>query len=279
LLKKLLYNYIAKNVWAGRGFLIEYDATITLIFGLPPYIFFAVVGIVFAASIFILLLATHDYNLPKYTKILFISAIGLLLGGRLFGALTGLYIALAGGLTITTHTFTDTGIVFYGGMIGFVLSFLLICKIWDKEIDHGIMDLVAVCIPIFHFWGRLGCFFGGCCFGLEVEADTIFSVIYTTHIAGEHITATRFPIQLLEASINLLLFAILLALLWKQKLRGYLIILYLVSYAVMRIVLEFFRGDLVRGVWNGVSFSQVVSVIVLICCAIFIVIKRPASSV
>jgi len=34
--------------------------------------------------------------------------------------------------------------------------------------------------------------------------------------------------------------------------------------------LEFFRGDLVRGIWHGVSFSQVVSVMILISCALLI---------
>jgi phosphatidylglycerol:prolipoprotein diacylglycerol transferase len=136
-----------------------YDATTTKIFDMPPYFFFYVIGVVFASSVFILLLLKFNYGIPRYTKIFFLSAACLLAGAKLFGFLTGLYRAAANKEAITIGTFLKTGIVFYGGMAGFLLSFLLICKIWNKSIDYGVVDIAAVCIPLFHFWGRLGCFF------------------------------------------------------------------------------------------------------------------------
>ena len=219
----------------------------------------------FASSLFILLLLKYGFNISRYTKIFLLSSVGLLIGGNVFGLLSGLYSALANGEPINLSTFTNTGFVFYGGLIGFILAFLLLCKVWDKTIDYKIMDLVTVTIPLFHTFGRLGCFFAGCCYG--IETNSAFSILYTNRVSGEVITATRVPIQLIESSGNMLIFVALLILLIKQKYRNHLLLLYLSTYAIMRIIIEFFRGDLQRGVWNNISFSQFLSVVILISCA------------
>jgi phosphatidylglycerol:prolipoprotein diacylglycerol transferase len=251
---------------------MAYDATITKIFDMPPYFFFYVVGVVFASSVFMLLLLKYHYSIPHYTKIFFISAAGLLAGAKLFGFLAGLYRTLANKEAITKDTFFNTGIVFYGGLIGFLLSFLFICRIWNKEIAYGVVDLAAVCIPLFHFWGRLGCFFAGCCYG--IESHSAISVLYTNHTEDGIVTASRFPIQLIEAILNLMIFVVLMILLFRQKFKGHLLIVYLCIYATIRIILELFRGDLVRGVWNGVSFSQMVSVLVLVSCVTITIVNK-----
>ena len=249
-----------------------YDASITKILGIPPYSFFTLIGVVFASSLFILLLLKYDYNIHRYFKIFFLSTAGLLIGAKFFGFLTGLYGALANKEVITLDTFLKTGIVFYGGLIGFLLSFLLICKIWNKQIEYRVVDLAVVCIPLFHFWGRLGCFFGGCCYGKETQSA--FSIEYTTRINEKIVTASRIPIQLVEAAVNIVIFIVLLKLLNVEKLKKNLIKTYLFMYAAIRIVLEFFRGDLVRGVWNGVSFSQVISIMIIIICLISLFRKK-----
>ena len=245
---------------------MAYDATTTKILQVPPYTFFSITGVVFASSLFILLLLKYGLNIPRYTKIFFLSGAGMLIGAKLFGFLTGLYAALANGEPVTLGTFLNTGIVFYGGLIGFLLSFMLICRLWNKKIEGRAVDLAVVCIPLFHFWGRLGCFFGGCCFGKESHSP--FSVIYTTRVKEEIVTASRIPVQLIEAGLNMIIYFALFKMLRKEKLKGQLIKVYLFTYAVMRIMLEFFRGDSLRGVWHGVSFSQVVSVCLLIFCCI-----------
>lgn len=196
----------------------------------------------------------------------------MLLGAKLFGFLTGLYVAFANNEPISLRTFLDTGIVFYGGLIGFLLSFLFLCKKWNKKIEYRVVDIAAVCIPLFHFWGRLGCFFGGCCYGIETQS--LFSIIYTTKIKEYIITATRMPVQLIEATGNLVIFIFLLLLLNFGIFKKYLLELYLSMYAIMRIILEFFRGDLTRGIYHGVSFSQIVSFVIIIACSITLFAKK-----
>jgi len=248
---------------------MEYNATTTRIFDIPPYTFFAIVGVVFSSTLFILLLLKYNFHIQRYTKIFFFSGIGLLLGAKLFGFLTGLYRALANSEPITLDTFMKTGVVFYGGLIGFLASFFFICKIWNKKIEHRVVDIAVVCIPLFHFWGRLGCFFGGCCYG--EENHSFISVIYTNKVIDEIMTVSRIPIQLIEACLNIVIFIILYNMMLKNKFEEHLILVYLSIYAILRIFIEMFRGDLNRGVWNGISFGQVVSVLILMYCIIKII--------
>ena len=120
-----------------------------------------------------------------------------------------------------------------------------------------------MCIPLFHAITRIGCFVGGCCFG--VESQSVISINYTTIIFGEVVTTYRIPTQLIESCFNFSLFLYLLVLYskddWQRKkiLRRYLLI-----YSIGRFLIEFWRGDAVRGVICGVSFSQVISILIWI---------------
>lgn len=252
---------------------MKYDATTAHIFGIPPYLFFSGIGAAFASSLFILLLLKYGHSIPRYTKIFLLSGIGLLAGAKFFGVLAKLYSALAGNAPITAGIFYNAGLVFYGGMAGFLSTFLLLCIIWNKNIDYEVVDLAIICFPLFHFWGRLACFFAGCCYGAETHSS-FFSIAYTTYIGDEIVTASRIPIQLIESGVNVLLFVFLIKLFHNKIFRGRLVFVYLFSYAIARFFLEFFRGDMDRGIWNGISFGQCVSALILIfCSALLVMIK------
>jgi len=242
---------------------LEYDATIANVLGIPPYSFFSIVGIVFAASLFIILLLKYDFSIPSYTRIFYASGIGLLVGAKFFGILVSFYNALAKGESISFGIITNSGIVFYGGLIGFLFVFMYICKKAHKKVEYRVIDLLVVCITLFHFWGRIGCFSGGCCYGIESTAR--ISILYTTVIQhGTIDTTMRIPVQLIEACANLVLFTMFALFLKFDKFKCRFLDIYLVVYVTLRIILEFYRGDDYRGVWNGVSFSQAISMILLI---------------
>lgn len=229
------------------------------IFDIPGYFFFAGIGLVVSISVFIVLMAEKKYSLPKNMRIVFASAIMVILSARLFGCVSGIYRDVGLGYNITWDGVKNTGIVFYGGLIGFLVSYAIMARISKQDIY--IMDVLAVCIPLFHSIARVGCFFGGCCFGKESHSH--IAINYTTTVFDELTTAYRIPTQLIEAAFNLILFLYLLHLLrseeWKSKniLRRYLLI-----YSIGRFFIEYFRGDLVRGVIYGISFSQLISVLI-----------------
>ena len=247
-----------------RRCFVKFDVTTVYIFGIPPYLFFSALGVAFASSAFILLLLRYEYSIPRYTKIFLLSGIGLLAGARFFAWLAELYAGLAG----DTLIYTGMALVFYGGMVGFLSTFLLLCKLWDKTVDYRVVDLAIVCFPLFHLWGRLACFFAGCCYGME--SHSFCAIEYTNYIGGKMVTASRIPTQLLEVGFNGLLFLVLLKLLNNKRFTGRLAIVYMIAYAIARFVMEFFRADLDRGVWNGLSFSQFVSILVLVFCVALI---------
>ena len=249
------------------------DTTTFNIFGIPPYYFFGVVGFVCSYSLFMILLFKYRFNISRYTKILLFSGIGLLIGARLFGIISGVFGALAYSEQITLDTIMNTGIVFYGGLLGFIAMFMLVVKICDKRIDGCLIDIIAVCIPLFHFFGRIGCFFAGCCYG--AESTSTIAVMYSHYLSGETVTVYRIPVQLIESIGNLLVFITLMSLMQIKRMQNYLLFVYFILYSFFRFILEFFRGDDMRGLWNGISFSQLISIVILACCLIvFIKITR-----
>ena len=80
----------------------------------------------------------------------------------------------------------------------------------------------------------------------------------------------RFPVQLVEAGCNLILFAILFLLYDKNKIsEKNTFKVYLFSYAIIRFLSEFLRGDEYRGFVGLLSTSQFISVLIIIGLIIF----------
>lgn len=149
------------------------------------------------------------------------------------------------------------GSVFYGGLIGMLLTSLIYVR--KKRLSVRYLDVVALGIPMFHTVGRIGCFLGGCCFGMESE----FGFVYHHSPIAEANGVRRLPVQLFEAAFNLLLCLTIYRLFRRKRWAGWLLHLYLLAYPVFRFVIEFFRGDAYRGFIWGLSTSQWISLLLL----------------
>lgn len=246
----------------GAGTLGSIDTTVFNFWGIPPYLFCACIATVVAVCVFIVLLSAKNFPIDPYLKSLGIAVIGLVVAARLFGCASGVFGAIGRQERIQWKTITNTGIVFYGGLTGLLTTYWCIVKSKKFGVCRSSMDLLAVVIPLFHAISRVGCFFGGCCYGLIYGGP--LSVNYTTEVQGEIVAGLRFPVQLLESILNLGLFIYLMCLVqkddWTERniLKKYLFI-----YSIQRFFLEFLRGDIHRGVIAGVSFSQVYSLSIL----------------
>ena len=170
---------------------------------------------------------------------------------------------------ITAVAFVFGGSVFYGGLIGAIITFIIYIKI--KKLDFGdYSDLGALAIPLFHFFGRIGCFLSGCCYGVEWK----YGFVYENSLVESANHVARFPVQLVEAAFNLLLFFLLYYLYKRGKAQHKLIAVYLVTYPVCRFVLEFFRGDTYRGFVGVFSTSQLISIILFIVGVTWLIAAR-----
>ena len=149
------------------------------------------------------------------------------------------------------------GYVFYGGLIGGIVMGMIYGKIF-KINPIKLVDIYAPLIPLIHGFGRVGCFFAGCCYGAPSEKYGV----YFDALGGAPQGVKLFPVQLLEAGLNFVVFAILFILAVKKVFKlGGITGAYLSIYAIERFILEFFRYDSIRGGFLGISTSQWISII------------------
>lgn len=243
--------------------MLEIHAVDFQFFGVPTYFFFAVIAAVAAVFCFMFLLLWKRYRIEPHLKALALSLVGLLLGTRLFGVLSGIYRALGAGDKITVDAMLKTGIVFYGGLLGMLAVYRILADRPKKGRSLETMDLLVVTVPLFHTIARIGCFFGGCCFGIPWKG--IGAVCYTCKSMGAVVTEYRFPVQLAESAFNLCVFVCLVIQASRRDwLERDLTCRYLWIYSTGRFVLEFFRGDAVRGVVGWLSFGQLISILIWI---------------
>jgi phosphatidylglycerol---prolipoprotein diacylglyceryl transferase len=151
------------------------------------------------------------------------------------------------------------GLVFYGGVIAAVPVGIWYVKkhnlpVWQTA------DIIAPYAALGHAFGRLGCFFAGCCYGAPCSGPVCITFNDPHSLAP--LGVPLFPTQLMESGGEFLVFGLLLVLRRYKKFDGQLFWLYLVFYAVLRFTLEFFRGDADRGVYfNGlISTSQIIAI-------------------
>ncbi|GMO53173.1 MAG: prolipoprotein diacylglyceryl transferase [Candidatus Endomicrobiellum trichonymphae] len=162
------------------------------------------------------------------------------------------------------------GLVYYGGFIASIIFAITYAK--RKKIHLlKLGDFFAPALALGHALGRIGCFFAGCCYGKES------SLPWAVAFINEHSLAVRgkplHPTQLYEAFANLLLFVFLYFYSKKGHKSGVSFAVYITGYAVLRFIIEFFRGDY-RGVrYFDFSVSQIISVF-LFTAGVFIICRK-----
>lgn len=166
------------------------------------------------------------------------------------------------------------GLVFFGGFLGATLASFAYLKI--KQINiWKTADIIAPGIALGHAVGRLGCFFAGCCYGKA--CDLPFAVKFTHPESLAPVDVYLHPTQIYSVLINVFLFFILMALQKKKKFDGMVFLSYIMIYAMLRSIVEFFRGDF-RGdfIFDFISMSQGIGFMVFFIALIFLIkLSRP----
>lgn len=152
------------------------------------------------------------------------------------------------------------GFVFYGGLIGGILGIYIYAKQFKIEFKELILVIIPV-VPLVHAFGRIGCLFAGCCYGIEYHGFGSVT-FHNTMFAPNNIPL--FPVQIVEAISNLIIFGILMITYKKYQGTYKTLTLYCILYSILRFILEFFRGDAARGVILNLSTSQWISIFIFI---------------
>ena len=177
----------------------------------------------------------------------------------------------------------SSGFVFYGGLLGGILGYLVGVKIARCSFSDFV-NTFAFVIPYIHAWGRVGCFCAGCCYGIPYDGP--LAVHYTHPVSDAPCGPGIFPVQLLEA---LLLFAfafwVLLMLLRHAQLvsasvprhaelvSASLFLYYTLFYSLVRFGLEYLRHDKSRGFFWIFSTSQWISIFIFLISVIIVVVN------
>ncbi|MBI5883894.1 MAG: prolipoprotein diacylglyceryl transferase [Elusimicrobia bacterium] len=129
-----------------------------------------------------------------------------------------------------------------------------------------VWDHFSMMLPLWHFFGRLGCLGAGCCHGRPT--DVAWAVVYSgapgSMVAREFIGKPVHPAQLYEGVTEIFLVPVLYFALFRPmeggSIRsGYLSAAYMGLYSVIRFFNEFYRADTVPLAGLGISAAQALS--------------------
>lgn len=186
----------------------------------------------------------------------------------------------------------EGGLVFYGGLLGAIV--FSVYYSWRKGRSFlYVADTLIPSVSLGQFFGRIGCFAAGCCWGDTVDphfplavqfppGSLIYNNMARTGLIPPDAPATLHvhPVQLYESAGNLTLFFLLLLLRTQKRFHGWVLCFYLFLYPFLRYSVELLRGDVGRGenvLHTPFSTSQLISIgLFTIGVVIFVVQSKRA---
>lgn len=231
------------------------------IFGISLYPYGMMIGLGLTAAVLLFLKRGKEngYDEDSIFNLAIISGISGILGAKLFYIIVEFKEIIKDPMTIIKNF--SGGFVFYGGIfLGILAGYIYVrLKKWSFI---KVFDLAAPSIPLAHAFGRLGCFFAGCCYGKET--DSFLGIEFNRSLYAPH-NVRLIPTQLISSIGNIAILGILLWFDSRKKTRdGQTGALYLILYSLSRFAIEFLRGDPRGTVFNVLSTSQFICIIVLV---------------
>jgi len=206
--------------------------------------------------------------------------LGVMLGAKLLMVLTDLNYYLAHPGELFSLSFLQAGGVFYGGFLGALVAAALYFRRSDLPVWKT-TDIFAPAIALGHAIGRLGCFAAGDDYGTPTTLPwgVRFSQ-YSHDNFGTPIDQPLHPVQLYEAGGLVLLLVLLLWWSKRKAFDGQIFLFYVLLYAALRFVVEFFRGDADRGfVFGGaLSTSQMIALVLAPIAVVLLALKVRAAT-
>jgi len=161
--------------------------------------------------------------------------------------------------------FERGGLTFYGAVISSFTFDILYLK-WLRLPFWRVMDAVGFGLPLGISIARLGCFFNGCCHGIETNQSwgVVFPRVGYTPVH---------PTQIYESIACLGLFVTLQLLRRRRRAYGEVILAALGGYGILRFFIEFWRGDNPIFAFH-MTLSQVLGIVIALLAAAGIALLR-----
>ena len=243
-------------------------------FSVPSYPTIYGLGITLAGVVLLILGKREGYNVRKLSHIILILTFSIMIGGRAFYVFQ--HVDDFRSNWREAFYISQGGQVFYGGLMVVIPCVIVYCKLVKLPIGR-IFDFIVVGAPLGLAVGRWACFCRGCCFGritdwpwavqfpkhIDLAGNITGSPAFLKHLESGLISESILnslavhPAQIYSSIMSLLVFFIMLWFLKSNRLKGYLIFVYLIIYAISRFIIEFFR-DNEMAFWD-LTIPQVVS--------------------
>ncbi|HQB11715.1 MAG TPA: prolipoprotein diacylglyceryl transferase [Candidatus Omnitrophota bacterium] len=186
-------------------------------------------------------------------------------GARLFYVLQNLSYYASDPLRV--FAIWEGGLIFYGGAVSGLIGFIVTLRM--KKIPFWrFLDFIVPYIALTQFFGRIGCFLNGCCFGKTCHLPWAVSF--------PHSGGPVHPAQLYEAFYTLLLFVCLRVRGRRARFEGEVGLLYFMLYALGRYLIEFVREPGLS--WLGFTMNQWISIVMIVTAFIFFQARKSQGS-
>lgn len=255
------------------------------LFSIGPFSVYAyglcmAIGIIACFAFLMFTMWKMKFNEDAADKILIIGAAGT--GFGIFAAM--LFQSVYNYIENPSAGFSLGGMTFIGGLIGGVLSFLGVywlyiyviaprtkIKLLQNNMNATLTDalpFIPIGIVIAHAFGRLGCLFGGCCYG-KVAGEGVWGLP-----CSQYDDLLRIPTQLYEMFFLVALGVVMAVLYFKFRFY-HNFGLYAIAYGIWRFIIEYFRAD-DRGVLipGALYPSQIWSIVMVVLSVGYILLQH-----
>jgi phosphatidylglycerol:prolipoprotein diacylglycerol transferase len=205
------------------------------------YTYGCMLAVAFLAAIYVAGREAKRLGIPpgRFFDLCFYIILAALVGSRLLYVFLELPTFVAHPLKI--FALWQGGLVFHGG----VILALLVAFYYIRR--HGLpwrptLDALAVGTPLGQFFGRLGCFMAGCCYGRPAEVP--WAVVFDNPHTLCPYRVPVHPAQLYEAFLALGVFGFLYWFRTRKRFDGQVLLIYFCLAGLVRFVVEFFRSPL-----------------------------------
>lgn len=240
---------------------------------ITPYSFFIGLGFVFSIIFVFIYLRKNKAERENVIYIYVLSSVVGFIGAKVFYIVTifddFIYNLQTNGFGVIGY-YIFGGFVFYGGLIFGYLTAIYLLKYYKANKQICVPALIIAALINFGF-GRLGCLTVGCCHG--AETTSVLSIMYHNSAFAPN-GVKLIPVQLYETIFDWILAFVIYRMSKTIHEPIYYCMVHLFSYCIFRFIIEFFRGDLIRGIWLGLSTSQWISLFIVITVIIVFVYQK-----
>jgi phosphatidylglycerol:prolipoprotein diacylglycerol transferase len=155
------------------------------------------------------------------------------------------------------------GGVFLGGFVAAVVAAVVLLRRYRLPALAS-FDVISPSLALGHAIGRIGCLMAGCCWG--AACDLPWAITYTNPVAAENLGTplhqSLHPFPVYSSLFNFALYGVLAVYFRRRPVAGSVFSTYLILYGIGRFLLEWTRGDAIRGFVLGgaLSTSQLISI-------------------